>query len=139
MLVRVAASLRATLPDLPNPVVKTLPLHPKRRRTAATKLSSRLWRRYGDTAFLLLEQIRENPEQAEVLIQGTEYIRCELHEAAHREMITKLEDFLRRRSKIALVERNETIRNSPGLKEACQILFGDQAEAKMTEYFESHA
>ncbi len=63
----------------------------------------------------LLENIREDPRQAEVLIKGTEYIRCEVAQAARREMITKLEDFLRRRSKIALVVRKDDIRRSPGV------------------------
>ena len=49
-------------------------------------------------------------------------------------MVTKLEDFLRRRSKISQVVRRETIENSPGLLEACQILFGDQAEARLQEW-----
>ncbi len=102
---------------------------------SSEKLSTRLWRRYGATAFILLELIQEDPKQAEVLIKGTEYIRCELREAAHREMVTRLEDFLRRRSKIALIERRETIRNSAGLKEACEMLFGDQADEKIAEYF----
>jgi glycerol-3-phosphate dehydrogenase len=98
-------------------------------------LSTRLWRRYGAEAIGLLENIREDPRQAEVLIQGTEYLRCEVAHAARREMITKLEDFLRRRSKIALVQRKEDIRRSPGLAEACELLFGDQAAAKFEEYF----
>ena len=102
-------------------------------------LSSRLWRRYGAEALGLLENIREDPRQAEVLIEGTEYLRCEVAQAARREMITKLEDFLRRRSKIALVERAQDIRRSPGLVEACELLFGDQAEAKLAEYFATHA
>jgi glycerol-3-phosphate dehydrogenase len=72
-----------------------------------------------------------------VLIQGTEYIRAEIDQAARREMIVKLEDFLRRRSKIALVARHETIREAPGLMEACRILFGDRAEAAFAEYFGS--
>jgi glycerol-3-phosphate dehydrogenase len=72
---------------------------------------------------------------AEVLIRGTEYIRCELHYAARREMITKLEDFLRRRSKIALIATPERILNAPGLSEACEILFGSQARQKIDEYF----
>ncbi len=84
-----------------------------------------------------MELIQENPKQAEVLIKGTEYLRCELHEAAQREMVTKLDDFLRRRSKIALIERAETIKDSPGLLEACRILFDDQAEAKIEEYFQA--
>ncbi len=98
-------------------------------------LSTRLWRRYGASALYILEEIRQDPGMAEVLIKGTEYTRVELYHAARREMITTLEDFLRRRSKIALIERPETIRNAPGLMEACRILFGDQAQAKFDEYF----
>jgi len=51
-------------------------------------------------------------------------------------MVVKLEDFLRRRSKIALVVRREEIRAAPGLREACRILFGEeQVEEKIAEYF----
>src|SRR2546428_12585602 len=49
-------------------------------------------------------------------------------------MVVKLEDFLRRRSKIALVVREEEIRAAPGLREACRILFAGDAEAKIAEY-----
>lgn len=101
-------------------------------------LSSRLWRRYDQQALELLADIREDPRQAEVLIKGTDYIRCEIRLAKQQEMITKLEDFLRRRSKIALVVRKEDIRNAPGLMEACEILFGDQAQEKYDEYFGGH-
>jgi glycerol-3-phosphate dehydrogenase len=102
---------------------------------SSEKLTSRYWRRYGMEAFDLLEHIRSDPAQAEVLIKGTEYTRCEVVHKAQREMIVKLEDFLRRRSKISLVVRREEIQKSPGLLEACQILFGDEAQAKINEYF----
>lgn len=98
-------------------------------------LSQRLWRRYGQKALSLLDNIREDSREAEVLIKGTEYIRCELRQASKHEMIVKLDDFLRRRSKIALVERPEVIRNAAGLTEACQILFGAQAQQRIDEYF----
>jgi glycerol-3-phosphate dehydrogenase len=98
-------------------------------------LSTRLWRRYAGSALALLDDIRQDPRMAEVLIAGTEYIRCELHHAAQREMITKLDDFLRRRSKIALIARREKIRSAPGLWEACEILFGAEAQQKLDEYF----
>jgi glycerol-3-phosphate dehydrogenase len=103
---------------------------------AAESLTSRLWRRYDEEALRLLDEIREDPSQAEVLIKSTEYIRCEIYQARHREMIVKLEDFLRRRSKIALVERHEDIKQASGLMEACEILFGDQAQEKFDEYFQ---
>ncbi len=102
---------------------------------SSESLSTRLWRRYDQQALLLLAQIREDPRQAEVLIKGTEYIRCEIHLIRQQEMVTKLEDFLRRRSKIALVMRHEAIRQAEGLMEACEIFFGDQAQEKFAEYF----
>lgn len=102
---------------------------------SSEKLSTRLWRRYGAEAMGLLEAIRRDPRMADVIIETSEYIRCELDEAARREMVVKLEDFLRRRSKIALVVRREEIRAAPGLREACRILFGDDADAKLREYF----
>jgi glycerol-3-phosphate dehydrogenase len=102
---------------------------------SSEKLSTRLWRRYGGEALGLLEAIRRDPRMAEVIIETSEYIRCELDEAARREMVVKLADFLRRRSKIALVVRREEILRAPGLREACRILFGDDAEEKIEEYF----
>lgn len=106
-----------------------------RAKESSERLSTRLWRRYGAAAFQLLEMIQADPKQAEVLIKGTEYLRCELQEAAQREMVTKLSDFLRRRSKIAQIEHRQTIRQSEGLLEACQILFGPEANDKLEEYF----
>ncbi len=100
-------------------------------------LSTRLWRRYGLDAFQMLEEIRADRSMAERLIEGAEYIRCELAHTARAEMVTKLEDFLRRRSKIALVVRTAELRRALGLREACRILFGDEADAKLREYFES--
>jgi glycerol-3-phosphate dehydrogenase len=102
---------------------------------SSEKLSTRLWRRYGAEALGLLETIRRDPRTTEVIIETSEYIRGELDEAARREMVVKLDDFLRRRSKIALVVRREQIRRAAGLREACRILFGDEADAKIAEYF----
>ena len=70
-------------------------------------------------------------------MQSAEYLRCEIEHTARYEMVTKLEDFLRRRSKITQVVRNRDIVHAPGLKEACKIFFGDQAEAKLQEYIDS--
>ena len=106
---------------------------------SSEKLSTRLWRRYGRDALILLETIRREPEQAQVLIAGAEYLRCEIEKAARREMVTKLSDFLRRRSKIALVIPEHEIRDAPGLREACHLMFGDEADAKIAEYFEAEA
>jgi glycerol-3-phosphate dehydrogenase len=102
-------------------------------------LSDRLWRRYGRRAFQMLDAIGDDPSMGEDIMDSADYLRVELHVAAHTEMITKLEDFLRRRSKISLVVRHEEIRDSDGLHEVCKLLFGDRAEAKLNEYFDTHS
>jgi len=103
---------------------------------AMESLTRRLWRRYDEKALRLLEDIREDPRQAEVLIEGTEYRRCEIRLARSEEQTSRLGDFLRRRSKIALVVRREDIRRAPGLMGAREILFDEQAREKFDEYFQ---
>jgi len=98
-------------------------------------LSDRLWRRYGRRAFAMLEQIRQDPKMAEDIMGSADYLRAELYSAADSEMITKLEDFMRRRSKIELVVRDDDIRNSAGLREVAIILFGNDADRRLAEYF----
>jgi glycerol-3-phosphate dehydrogenase len=104
-------------------------------KSSSEPLSTRLWRRYGAEALRLLESIRQDPRQADLVIENAEYLRCEIEEAARREMVTKLDDFLRRRSKIALVVSRSALEGAAGLKDACAILFGDEADAKLAEYF----
>jgi len=107
--------------------------------SSSEPLSERFWRRYGEAAFGLLERIREDSSCARLLINNAEYTRCEIELAARREMIVKLEDFMRRRSKIELVVRREDIVNAPGLREACDILFGSESQQKLADYLASLA
>lgn len=97
-------------------------------------LSRRLWRRYGCEAMPMLDAIKHDPSQAELVIEDAEYIRCELNYTAQHEMICELDDFLRRRSKIAMVVRADKIKRSQGLVEACKIFFGDQWQEKLDSY-----
>ena len=106
---------------------------------ACEALSARFLRRYGAQAISLLETIREDPQMADPLIGGTDYVRCELTQAARREMIVTLEDFLRRRSKLALLVHQEELKNSKGLKVACEILFGKDAPERWEEYFNENS
>ncbi|WP_437533456.1 FAD-dependent oxidoreductase [Sorangium sp. So ce726] len=105
---------------------------------ASETLSTRLWRRYGAQALGLLEDIQSDPRMADPLIEGADDLRCEVAHAAKHEMIAKLDDFLRRRTKIALLLRREALARSPGLREACKLLFGDEADRRLEEYFHEH-
>jgi alpha-glycerophosphate oxidase/glycerol-3-phosphate dehydrogenase len=98
-------------------------------------LSDRLWRRYGRRAFNMLEAIGQDPSMADDVMGSADYIRVELHAAASTEMVTRLDDFMRRRSKIELVVRDADIRSSAGLADVAQILFGADAERRLAEYF----
>jgi glycerol-3-phosphate dehydrogenase len=108
-----------------------------RERPDLEPLSDRLWRRYGRRAFAMLEAIRSDPSMAEDILGGTDYLRVELHMAATTEMVTRLDDFMRRRSKIEQVVRDEDL-DPAGLREVCEILFGERADEKLAEYTAAH-
>lgn len=95
-----------------------------------------LWRRYGSDAFGCLEKIEEDSGMAERVIG--QYTRAELHLMAEREMIIHLEDFLRRRTQLALTEPRDTMCKESGLQEACRILFGEQSESEYNRFFGLH-
>ena len=104
-------------------------------RLGSESLSERLWRRYGRRAFDMLDDIREDPSMAEDVLDSSDYLRVELHNTASTEMVVKLDDFLRRRSKISLITRDEEVRSSKGLQEVADILFGSEANKKLEEHF----
>jgi len=106
-----------------------------RHKPQVEPLTDRLWRRYGRRAFQMLDAIRQDPAMGEDIMPSADYLRVELHLAARTEMVTKLEDFLRRRSKITQVIPDAEVRHSEGLREVAEILFGDRADQKLVEYF----
>ena len=105
-----------------------------RTKSDTEPLTDRLWRRYGRRAFSMLEAIRDDPRMGEDIMDSADYLRVELLLAANTEMITKLEDFMRRRSKIDLVVRDDDIVASPGLREVAEILFGDDADRRLADF-----
>ncbi|MDH3449595.1 MAG: FAD-dependent oxidoreductase [Gammaproteobacteria bacterium] len=98
-------------------------------------LSERLWRRYGANSETMLDAIEDDPSMGKPLIDNAGIRRCEIDYLAKHEMIVTLEDYLRRRSKIELLVSRETLRQSAGLFEACEKLFGDDARMRFNEYF----
>ena len=115
---------------------RLMKLDAMREKPEVEPLGRRLWRRYGRRAFSMLDEIREDPHMAGDIMGSADYIRAELHEAARSEMVTRLEDFMRRRSKIDLVVTDEAVDGSPGLREVAEILFGhENAERRLAEYY----
>ena len=102
-------------------------------------LSTRLWRRYSEDAFHILDLIKNDKTLCEPLIPGTGIRRCEIELIKETEMIVELEDFLRRRSKLGLIMRPQALRESKDLKEICTLLFGDNAQVRYEAYFSGHS
>jgi glycerol-3-phosphate dehydrogenase len=99
-------------------------------------LSQRLWRRYAGHANAMLDAIEKDPSLSDPLIENGGIRRCEMDHLAQSELITKLEDFLRRRSKIEMLFSQDELKKSAGLFEACEKLFGIDAKARFDEYFD---
>ncbi len=114
---------------------RLMKLDAMRHKRDVEPLTDRLWRRYGRRAFEMLDEIQRDPTMGKDIMDNADYLRVELHLAAGTEMITKLEDFMRRRSKISQVVSAETIRASAGIREVAEMLFGAEADAKIAEYF----
>jgi glycerol-3-phosphate dehydrogenase len=118
---------------------KLMKLDQLRTKPDTEPLTDRLWRRYGRRAFAMLEAIRADQTMGEDIMDSADYLRVELHNAAEHEMIVKLDDFMRRRSKIDLVVHDDEIARAEGLHEVAAILFGDQADWRLAEYFAEKA
>jgi glycerol-3-phosphate dehydrogenase len=98
-------------------------------------LSERLWRRYAANAEAMLDAIERDASMAQPLIEHAGIRRCEIDYLAQNEMIVTLEDYLRRRSKIELLMPRDALRQSADLREACEKLFGSEAQHRLDEYF----
>ena len=110
--------------------------HPHRKNDKKTESNKqRLWRLYGNKGLWILDKIMLDTTMAEVVIEGTEMMRAELYYMASYEMIVTLEDFLRRRTKFAIIVPKNKLKKLKGLNEACKILFKEKAKKKLDEYF----
>lgn len=98
--------------------------------------AERLWRRHGRGADAILDAIRADGSAAERVITEPPYTRAEIEYMARDEQIVRLDDFLRRRTELALVYARGTLASHPGVWDACRIVFGEEAEAQWRATFE---
>jgi glycerol-3-phosphate dehydrogenase len=97
-------------------------------------IAARLWRRYGKEAFGLLDAIDADAREKEAVLPGCPELRCEVRFAGRREMVTTLDDYLRRRTTLLLTQGREHLLGQPQLRELCDVLFGDEATARFSEF-----
>ncbi len=103
---------------------------------AGASTAARIWRRHGRHAFVILDRIRRDASKGERLMREPPYTIAELEQMAQGDMIVTLEDFLRRRTELAMMHDHGTLAADRGLWRACCILFGDSAEERWRAYFD---
>lgn len=82
-----------------------------------TSMVSVLWRRHGMAAMGLLDAIAANGVLGEPVLRRGDILRGELALMREREMIVRPDDFLRRRTKLALITPTQDLQSDPGMTE----------------------
>ena len=89
--------------------------------------AARLWRRHGRRALEVADLVEESPELGRPLSDVVDYCAAEVMAMARHEHILTMEDFLRRRTMLAMLETAETLESDPGVERASSLLFGSAA------------
>ena len=99
-------------------------------------LTTRLWRRYRRRAHVVLDEIARAPGSLEPVYPGTGLRWCEVAYVKQHEMVTRLEDLLRRRSKILLLKPRALFAGSEATRTLCEVLFGERAETRYQAFLD---
>ena len=102
--------------------------------TGDETIAERLWRRYGNRSHEVISAIARDPSLAEPVLECSDHLRAELELISETEMVVSLDDFLRRRSKVAMLNRAGDVRADPGLAALAEGLFGTDGAARVAEY-----
>ena len=84
----------------------------------------RLWRRHGRRALEVSDLVEGSPELGQPLSDVVECSAAEVTVMARHEHILSMDDFLRRRTMLAMLETPETLARDPGVEKARNLLFG---------------
>jgi glycerol-3-phosphate dehydrogenase len=93
-------------------------------------LTTRLWRRYRRRAHVVLDEIARDPGSLEAVYPGTGLRWCEVAYVKQHEMVNRVQDLLRRRSKLLLLKPCDLFVGSEATRTLCEVLFGERAEAR---------
>lgn len=102
---------------------------------AAEPLTERLWRRYGRDALSIARMLERQPGAARVLFYGSDFTLGELLYASSQEMVTNLDDLLRRRSDLAMTIAADKLEDSELLQRINQTFFDNPPDYQWQEYY----
>ncbi len=94
----------------------------------------RLWRRYGGGAREICTMMDNDLSLLDEVVPGSGLLFAEAVYMEKNEMILTLEDFLRRRTLLALTFTKEQLLAAPGIRRVCGMLFGGRADERWDHY-----
>ena len=103
-------------------------LERERFETAATDVGlspermATLWRRHGRRACEVLALVQQDADLGEPLSEVVDFSAAEVQVMGCHEQILMMQDFLRRRTMLALLEHSRTLDTDPGVARAQQLL-----------------
>ncbi len=89
--------------------------------------AARLWRRHGRRALEVADLVEESPDLGQPLSEVVDCSAAEVMVMARHEHILTMDDFLRRRTMLGMLETAETLERDPGVERASSLLFGSAA------------
>ncbi len=95
--------------------------------------AARIWRLHGRRALEVADLVGESRELGLPLSDRVECSAAEVMVMARHEHVVTMEDFLRRRTMLALLETPETLRADPGVAKAANLLFGPEVDGPARE------
>jgi len=90
-----------------------------------------LWRRHGSAAMAVLELVAQDPGLGDPLVEGGEVLRAEVVHAGRHELCARMDDFLRRRTRLEQVVPRERLESV--LPEVSRLLFGEAGPAEVLD------
>jgi glycerol-3-phosphate dehydrogenase len=91
-----------------------------------------LWRRYGHRARRVVELVRDAPQLGLSMMGLADYCEAEITLVGETERIVTLDDFLRRRTPLAQLNRPADLAADQGVRRAAELLLGERGLVELT-------
>ncbi len=100
----------------------------------APTFAATLWRRHGLRANKILDLVEKDPSLGLSFSDLTDMCEAEVIVMRDHEKIETIEDFLRRRTQLAQLNRPADLASDEGMQKAAEILLGDRGRVELKEF-----
>jgi glycerol-3-phosphate dehydrogenase len=98
-----------------------------------TTYAAVLWRRYGHRAGRVVELVREAQQLGVSMMELADYSEAEIQLVRETEWVVTLDDFLRRRTPLAQLNRPADLAADRGVQRAAELLLGERGPVELRQ------